>query len=225
MYSSISTALVILASLLPVLASLAIVLRLKARRGTKAGYGADDYIILAALVGSNTMSSVLLWGTTRLRQTIQIVLYGLTAFTIYGSIVGGNGDSERNIFTHPREAAIFFKVLSRFLFMGESYQWWFLLCWLREQVYLGWTIACDDDSDHDQNIDAGSLSAYLHYAQIPSGLQHIDWIYFWLVSGFYFCGCQWHSHSVRFDRWCSLVYKGASLLIKTRISRLDRPRA
>ena len=44
-------------------------------------------------------------------ELLQIALYGSTAFVIFAAVVGGLGDSERNIFTHPAEAANFAKVL------------------------------------------------------------------------------------------------------------------
>ena len=120
MYSSISTTQVILASILPVLASLAVVLRFKARSCTKAGYNADDYIILAALVSKNAMPSVSISGTNKLRQTIQIGLYGFTAFLIYCFVAGGFGDPQRNVLTHASESKIYAKVPSLFLNLGPS---------------------------------------------------------------------------------------------------------
>ena len=117
MYSSISTTQVCLASTLPILSSLAVALRFKARSSTKAGYGADDYIILAALVRTNAMPSVSLFGTSRLRQIIQIILYGFTAFFIYCFVAGAFGDSGRNINAHPDESKDFFRVLS--LYFGS----------------------------------------------------------------------------------------------------------
>ena len=106
MYSSISTAQVVIASALPVFALAAVALRVKARRYSKAGLGADDYIIFAALV-----SPLQPLRDTKETELPQIALYGSTAFVIFAAVVGGLGDSERNIFTHPTEAANFAKVL------------------------------------------------------------------------------------------------------------------
>ena len=52
MYSSISTAQVVIASVLPIFSTAAVALRVKARRYSKAGIGADDYIIFVALASS-----------------------------------------------------------------------------------------------------------------------------------------------------------------------------
>lgn len=79
---------------------------MKARRYSKAGIGADDYIIFVALVSS--LQPLL---DTEETDLPQIALYGSTAFVIFAAVVGGLGDSERNIFTHSTEAASFAKVL------------------------------------------------------------------------------------------------------------------
>lgn len=106
MYSSISTAQLVIASVLPLFALAAVALRVKARRYSKAGIGADDYIIFTALVSS--LQPLL---DTEETELSQIALYGSTAFVIFAAVAGGLGDSERNIFTHSTEAANFAKVL------------------------------------------------------------------------------------------------------------------
>ena len=106
MYSSISTAQVVIASVLPIFSTATVALRGKARRYSKAGIGADDYIIFVALVSS--LQAIL---DTEEIELPQIALYGSTAFVIFAAVVGGLGDSERNIFTNPTEAANFAKVL------------------------------------------------------------------------------------------------------------------
>ena len=50
MYSSDSTSLIIICVVLLFLAAVAVALRFVARNGVKAGLGADDYIMLIALV-------------------------------------------------------------------------------------------------------------------------------------------------------------------------------
>ena len=52
MYSTHSTALVIISCLLVPLSTFFVALRFKVRKGTKAGLGPDDYTILATLVTS-----------------------------------------------------------------------------------------------------------------------------------------------------------------------------
>ena len=106
MYSSISTAQVVIASVLPMFSSVAVALRVKARRYSKARIGADDYIIFAALA-----SSPQAFLDAKETDLPQFALYGSTAFVIFAAVAGGLGDSERNIFTRPTEAANFAKVL------------------------------------------------------------------------------------------------------------------
>ena len=50
MYSSLSTGVVAVCVVLPILSTLFVGLRCKMRRSTKAGLGADDYTIIAAEV-------------------------------------------------------------------------------------------------------------------------------------------------------------------------------
>ena len=58
MYSSLSTALVVVCVVFLALASCFVTLRFRVRATTEAGVGADDYLILAALVRNFFVSTV-----------------------------------------------------------------------------------------------------------------------------------------------------------------------
>ena len=109
MYSANSTALVVVVSVLVPLSSVFVALRFKARKSTKAGLGLDDYTILAVqVIPCDPQTHGSFYANPQLRKIIQ---YAAAAKTIFGAVVGGEGDSIIHITEHPSEMATYSKVL------------------------------------------------------------------------------------------------------------------
>ena len=163
MYSSESAALVVVCAVLLTLASCFVALRFRARATTKAGFGADDFFILAALVRNFFASAV----TDIHAHISQLVQYAAAAMAIFGAVAGGLGDSELGLATHPAESERYVKVYVQW---GGCYDITLTLftdfvC--RANHFRG-------NYHHDQNIDSHSIPADFHHLLVPQCLLHHD---------------------------------------------------
>ncbi|KAL8852118.1 MAG: hypothetical protein Q9221_002941 [Calogaya cf. arnoldii] len=88
MYSSRSISKIVVAVVFILLATIAVVLRLRVRGAVKHGLGADDYVIAVAL----------------------LVQCAVTAMTIFGAVAGGGGDSLKHLVLYPEEGKRYARV-------------------------------------------------------------------------------------------------------------------